>query len=160
MRIRKIVATVLAFVLLGATSAAASVNITFVNPEHYRDSDFRNAARRESVVAELSRYLERLDRRYLKPGQRVDIEVLDVRLAGAYEPWRRNFDDVRILRDTTPPRFRLRYTFRHGNKVLGKGEETLTDLSYLSNPSARASSERFAYEKVMLREWFRKRFAL
>ncbi|MCD4514314.1 DUF3016 domain-containing protein [Brucella pseudogrignonensis] len=160
MRNCKLIATVLISAVLGATGAAASVNITFVNPEHYRDSDFRSAARRESVIAELSRYLERLDRRYLKPGQRVDIEVLDMRLAGEYEPWRRNFDDVRILRDTTPPRLKLRYTFRQGNRVLAQGEETLTDLSYLSNPSARASSERFAYEKLMLREWFRKRFAL
>ncbi|MDX3925909.1 MAG: DUF3016 domain-containing protein [Shinella sp.] len=160
MRLRKMATVVLVSITLGATSASASVNITFINPEHYRDSDFRNAVRRESVIAELSHYLERLDRRYLKPGQHVDIEVFDARLAGDREPWRSNFDDVRILRDTTPPRFKIRYIFRQGSKVLAKGEETLSDLDYLSNLSASASAERFAYEKVMLRNWFRKRFAL
>lgn len=43
-------------------------------------------------------------------------------------------------------------------KVLMKGEETVTDMNYLWNPSARGSSERLAYEKDMLRDWFRDRF--
>lgn len=147
-----------AALMLGTASAVAAVNVTFVNPEQYRDDDFRNAAKRKGVIAEFTRYFERLDERYLKPGQRLDIEVLDARLAGRYEPWRRTMGDVRILRDTTPPRFEIRYTLRQGGKVIASGKETVSDMNYLSNPSARNSSERFAYEKDMLRDWFRRRF--
>ncbi len=39
-----------------------------------------------------------------------------------------------------------------------KSEETVIDMDYLRNPSARGSMERFPYEKEMLRDRFRKRF--
>ncbi len=158
MRTGRYLALSISVFLFAAAGAHAALTVTFVNPEHYRDDDFRSESKRKSIVAELTRYFATLDRRYLKDGQRLDIEVLDVRLAGQYEPWHTTFNDVRILRDTTPPRFKLRYTFRKAGKVLMKGEETVTDLNYLWNPSARGSSERLAYEKDMLRDWFRDRF--
>lgn len=144
--------------MLAANAAQAAVNMTFVKPEKFRDDDFRNRMKRDDIIAEFRKYFSKLDRHYLKPGQTLDLEVLDIRLAGRYEPWRPNFDDVRILRDITPPSFRLRYTLRQGRRVVMRGEETVTDLSYLSRSDARNSSERFAYEKSMLRDWFRKRF--
>lgn len=158
MRIAKYTVAALAALMLGAASAGAAVNVTFVKPDQYRDRDFRSASTRESIVADLTKYFEKLDHRYLKPGQRLDIEVLNARLAGQYEPWQRNFNDVRIMRDITPPRFEIRYTLRQEGKVIASGKETVSDINYLRNPSARNSSERFAYEKSMLRDWFRKRF--
>ncbi|MCY1244010.1 hypothetical protein D9M72_570590 [compost metagenome] len=84
--------------------------------------------------------------------------MLDARLTGRYEPWHTAFNDVRILRNTTPPRFKLRYTLRQAGKVLMRGEETVTDVNYLWRPSARGSSDRLGYQKDMLRDWFRARF--
>ncbi|WP_457585162.1 DUF3016 domain-containing protein [Ensifer canadensis] len=158
MRTGKYVALAITVFLLTSTGVHAALTVTFVNPEHYRDDDFRSTSKRESIIAELTRCLAMLDQRYLKDGQRLNIEVLDARLAGRYEPWHATFNDVRILRDTTPPRFKLRYTLRQDGKVLMKGEETVTDMNYLWSPKARSSSERLAYEKDMLRDWFRERF--
>ncbi|MGF6175841.1 DUF3016 domain-containing protein [Ensifer sp. 4252] len=158
MRTGKYIALTITVFLLAAAGAHAALTVTFVNPEHYRDDDFRSASKRKSIIAELTRYFATLDQRYLKEGQRLHIEVLDARLAGHYEPWRATFNDVRILRDTTPPRFKLRYTLRQAGEVLMKGEETVTDMNYLWSPNARGSSERLAYEKDMLRDWFRERF--
>ncbi|WP_454685494.1 DUF3016 domain-containing protein [Ancylobacter moscoviensis] len=153
-----ILAAGLAALTLMSAAAEASVQVTFVNPQNYNDRDFRSSGTRDGIIAEFQRYFDRLGTRYLKDGQSVRIEVLDARLAGEYEPWRPRFNDVRILRDITPPRFKLRYTLTQGKRVLVKGEETVSDINYLWNPSAQNSSERFAYEKDMLRDWFRKRF--
>lgn len=158
MRATRFAVATLAAVMFSAAGAAAAVNVTFVNPHQYRDDDFRNASKRKSVIADLTRYFERLDERYLKKGQRLEIEVLDARLAGRYEPWGGALDDVRILRDTTPPRFEIRYTLREGRKVIASGKDVVSDMNYLRNPSAWNSSERLAYEKDMLRDWFRRRF--
>lgn len=158
MRAVKCIAATMIALLIAAAGAEAAVSVTFVYPERYRDRDFRDAAKRASLTADLTRQFEKLDKRYLRSGQRLSIEVLDVRLAGQYEPWRTGFDEVRILRDVTPPRFKLRYTLRDGKRILARGEETLTDPNYLWSPAARRSGERLVYEKTLLRDWFRKRF--
>lgn len=158
MRVTKLAAATIAALMLGTAAVPAAVNVTFVNPERFPDDDFRSAVKRRGVIAEFTRYFEQLDERYLKDGQKLDIEVLNARLAGQYEPLRPTYEDVRILRDTTPPRFRIRYTLREGGKVVASGEETVSDMNYLWNPAARNSIERFPYEKDMLRGWFVKRF--
>jgi hypothetical protein len=118
MRASRIATAMLAALLLGTAGAAAAVNVTFVKPEKYRDDDFRNASKREGVIRELTRHFERLDKRYLTAGEKLEITVLDARLAGRYERWQPTFNDVRILRDTTPPRFVIRYTLRQNGKII------------------------------------------
>lgn len=159
MRPVRYIAAAAVILVLTSISAEASVRVTFVNPQKYHDEDFRSSARRDGIIAEFQKFFDRLGARYLKDGQTLTIDVLDADLAGQYEPWRREFYDVRILRDITPPRFKLRYTLKQGRTVLMSGEETVTDMNYLWNPSARYSNDRFPYEKDMLRDWFRKRFA-
>jgi hypothetical protein len=145
-------------IVLAPTAALADVKVSFVTPDRYSDRDFRNSASRDATLDEFRRYFARLGERYLKPGQSVSIEVLNIDLAGDYEPWRTRFHDVRIMRDVTPPRFKLRYALRQGGRVVLQAEESVSDMNYLMNPSARMSSERYAYEKDMLRDWFRARF--
>lgn len=157
MRIGKIAAAMLGLLVLSG-AAQAGVTVNFVAPERFSDRDFRSAGQRDGIVKEFERYLVRLGERRLKDGQTLRIDVLDIRLAGRYEPWQRHFNDVRILRDVTPPRFKVRYTLRERGKVLIAGEESVSDMGYLRRFSARNSSERFAYEKDMLRDWFRDRF--
>lgn len=98
MRASRIATAMLAALLLGTASAAAAVNVTFVKPEKYRDDDFRNASKREGVMRELTRHFERLDKRYLTAGEKLEIAVLDARLAGRYERWQPTFNDA-ALRD-------------------------------------------------------------
>lgn len=159
MRREWFVATTLIALALALISdaAQASVRVTFVRPETFRDDDFRSRAKRENAIVAFTKYFESLDRRYLTKGQQLSIEITDIRLAGQYEPWRPRYADVRILRDITPPRFSIRYRFKSGGTVV-TGEETVTDMNYLSSPGARYSGDKFAYEKEILRDWFRKRF--
>jgi hypothetical protein len=145
---------------LTVSPANAAIRVSFISPERYHDEDFRNASTREGIVLEFRKFFDRLDSQYIKTGETLDVEVLDIDLAGEYEPWRPSLNNVRILRDITPPSFKLRYTLRRGKVVLMKNEETITDMNYLSDISAHNSTERFAYEKNMLRDWFRRRFAV
>jgi hypothetical protein len=158
MRSVKLVSVFLSLLVLLSVSAHAGVSVNFVHPEKFRDEDFRRSFKRDGVIAELRKYFDRLGAIYLKKGQTLQIDVLNADLAGRYEPWNGLYD-VRVLRDVTPPSFRLRYTLRQGKKIVARGEETVTDMNYLWNLSARSSSGRFTYEKAMLRDWFRKRFA-
>lgn len=158
MRIGKFAAAALIGVLALAGAAQAGVKVNFVQPERFSDRDFRSAAERDGILKEFERHFQRLAERHLKDGQSLRIDVLDIRLAGRYEPWQRRFHDVRILRDTTPPRFKLRYALTEGGKVLVSGEENISDMTYLWNAPARHSAGRFPYEKDMLRDWFRDRF--
>lgn len=158
MRRKRIAAIALLASMLVPTIAQAAVKVTFVDPERFSDRDFKVASKRDGILRAFEQYLDRLGATYLKDGQTLNIQVLNIDLAGRYEPWQRHFNDVRIMRDITPPRFKVRYTLKEGGKVLIGGEENVTDMAYLWGQSARISNERFSYEKQMLRDWFRRRF--
>lgn len=153
--IRKIsITAALAGILLVPASSLAGVNVRFINSERYSD-----AGARDGTLAALRSHLQRLGERFLAPGQTLTVDILDVDLAGQYEPWRRNLADVRILRDVTPPRIKLRYVLTERGKRSRSGEDNLTDINYQMNPSARSSSDRLVYEKALLDDWFRRNFA-
>lgn len=156
--------TILALgVALGATEARASVNVQFVHPEHYTDSTFRNytgSLSPKMVMDEVRRELRQLGDRYLPPGQALNVEILDIQLAGYNNWWSFPGNEVRIISNAAPPpRFKLRYALKAKGKLLAASEETVTDINFLMNPSARFSSDPLVYEKTLLDAWFRARFA-
>jgi hypothetical protein len=156
---KSLVAATLVGSLLAAAPSFAGVQIRFITPERYTDAGSFGATWRDATMAEFRAYFEKLGRRFLRPGQNLIIEVLNIDLAGHYEPWRRNLSDVRIMRDVTPPSFKLRYALTEKGKPRQSGEDTLTDINYQMNASARFSSDRYAYEKALLDDWFRRTFA-
>jgi hypothetical protein len=155
-----LLAATLVFATLAPTSSFAGVNVRFIAPERFTDAGsngFRSAD--EGTLATFRAYLQRLGDRFLALGQNLTIDILDIDLAGDYEPWRGgSLGDVRIMRDITPPRFRLRYVLTEKGKRARSGEETLTDINYQMNPSGRFGSDRYGYEKALLDDWFRRMF--
>jgi Protein of unknown function (DUF3016) len=150
---------VLAFLLAAQpVFAQGAVTVRFVAPERFVDDDFRNRTKGDAVMRELDRFLQTLGRRYLRPGDVMRLDVLDVQLAGHYEPFRTRGAEIRVMRETTPPSVRLRYRLTRSGRDIAQGEETVLDLNYLSNTMARNASEWLAFEKAMLRDWFRRRF--
>ncbi|MEJ8574204.1 DUF3016 domain-containing protein [Microbaculum marinum] len=149
----------LAAAALAAGGARADVEVTFVEPALYHDRDFRDPRTRGATLKEFRVYLEKLGDAYLAPGRTLKLAILDMDLAGDFEPWRSHLNDVRIMRDITPPGFDMRYELlENGHKVL-EAEETITDTSYLANPVGAVSGRRFHYEKALLRRWFIRRFS-
>ena len=58
------------------------------------------------------------------------------------------------MRDVTPPRISLSYVLTEKGKRTRSGEETLSDINYQMNTSARLSSDRYRYENALLDNWF------
>ena len=147
-----------ALMLSPAAHAAAAVTVVFVHPERFNDDDFRyrfTPAQRAAAVAELTRHIQRAAQSLLPPGRTLQVEILDLQLAGMYNPAFGTATNVRIQSSVNPPRIVLRY--RLGGKGPARaGSATLTDVEYLANPYARSSGDRFIYEKALLDDWLRK----
>jgi hypothetical protein len=160
MMTRKAMLAALMIAGLAPAPALAGVSVRFVNPERFTDagsSGFRSAD--AGVLAELKAHLQRLGGRFLAPGQNLTIDILDIDRAGMDEPWRGGgMGDVRIMRGATPPRIRLHYLLNEKGTRARSGEETLTDINYQMNPSARFGGDRLVYEKALLDDWFRRMF--
>ncbi|HWB50594.1 MAG TPA: DUF3016 domain-containing protein [Stellaceae bacterium] len=147
---------------MGSGIAAAEVQVTFVAPEHYTDASLYNgygAAGRAPALRQIEQTLHRLGERYLRPSQRLSVDVLDVDLAGRFEPWRPQAFDVRLMREVTWPRIKLRYTLTEAGRPSRSGEEDVSDEMYLTRAGIRSSVDVMPYEKAMLERWFRARFA-
>lgn len=149
----------IAALVLAAAAPAASAEVTVEARPSGEASPlvWRSANERQALFAHLARTLTRLGRRDLPEGRSLEIRILDVRPAGRFEPWRPGADSVRILRDTTPPSVRLSYRLVEGRRTLTAGEETVSDINYLWDPSARSSLGSFPYETELVRDWFRDR---
>jgi hypothetical protein len=134
-----------------------------VEPEHYRDlkrhDSTYNDRQREHILNRLRAHLERLGAKHLSDNQSVAIEVLDIDLAGRYEPFLFGTNDGRLADRVTWPSMTMRYTFIEDGREVISAEERVADLSYLDQPtSLRYSTDALRYEKRMLDEWFVKRF--
>jgi hypothetical protein len=99
-----------------------------------------------------------LGRTHLRANETLEIEVLDVDLAGRFEGWRPFAYNTRIVRDITWPRIKVRYALRQDDRMLSSGEESITGMNYLMRATAPNYSDPLRYEKAMLDDWFRARF--
>ena len=142
------------------TPVESSVSVTYVNPEQFTESRMygrQDQFNRIDYLAQLKAYLIKQGQAVLKPGQSLHVNITDIQLAGAYEPWRGpRWDYVRIMRDIYPPRIDLDFKLvdQDGN-VLREGKRALRDLDYLhSNVSvAAAAGAPLYYDKALLRRW-------
>jgi len=107
----------------------------------------------------LGDYLRRRAERLLPAGQRLDVSIDDIRLAGAFEPWRGpNMQDVRILKDLYPPRIDLHFRLLDANgATLREGSAKLRDLAYLQHALPN-DNDPLRYDKRLLGEWLDSEF--
>jgi len=140
--------------------AESSVSVTFVNPEQFTENRLygrQDRFNRIDYLAQLKAYLIKQGQAVLKPGQSLHVNITDIQLAGAYEPWHGpRWDYVRIMRDIYPPRIDLdfRLVDQDGN-VLREGKRVLRNIDYLhsgvSLPAATGAT--LYYDKALLRRW-------
>ena len=144
-----------------SVTARAEVVVTFDHPETWTDAALygeRDSRVRQPAMDGIRQHLERLGARYLRPGQTLKVEVLDVDLAGRFEPLRPFASDVRIMLPVTWPRIKVRYVLEEGGTVRSTATETIVDQNYLSQVGGYLPSDSLRYEKTMLDDWFRARF--
>lgn len=152
-------AAVLAAPLALSATAQAAVEVTYVNPEKFVDASprgVRGAKADGRVLVELRQFLEKQGQRYLKPGQTLKLDVLDVDLAGRVEF---GAYDIRLVREIDWPSIKLRYALTENGATVASGEEQISDLDYLRGINvAFGGNDTLKYEKAMMREWLHKRF--
>jgi Protein of unknown function (DUF3016) len=144
------------------TAAKAETIVTFVHPERFTDASpdgIRPADDRTPALQAMRREFERLGQR-LPPGQVLRIEVLDVDLAGIFEPWRLQAPTTRFVNSATWPRVRLRYVLERPGQPPLQGEEDVKDMSYLRHSTSVLSVGPLRYEEAMLYDWFNQRFGM
>lgn len=136
------------------------VSVRWEDPAKFSELRFsgnRWEARRGNWVEQLAEHLRTSAERRLSPGQRLEVDITDIRRAGAFEPWHGpNLDDVRIIRDFYPPRMTL--TFRHTDaqgRVIGEGERTLRDTGFMMGADSTTNNDVLRFEKRMIDRWLR-----
>ncbi|HCN47458.1 MAG TPA: DUF3016 domain-containing protein [Pseudomonas sp.] len=142
-----------------AQAATATVEVTYIHPEKFRDASLRgNGYARgadEQVLKQLRIYLQSLGKRYLKEGQSLHIDIRDIDLAGRYEPWQTQANSVRFMRDITWPSIDLHYRLEQQGQVLKQGDQRVDDKFYLQRPGRLGNNDSLYSEKAMLNDWFR-----
>lgn len=143
-----------------AGPATAEVGVRYMAPERFTDAEDRwgSGPSLRITLAEMTRILEELGDRRLGAGERLDITVLDIDLAGYERPGFGTPNGVRVVQDSTPPRIRLAYVLRRGNRVIASGEDTVTDINFMLTANPRLSTGGLYYERAVLRDWFARRF--
>jgi hypothetical protein len=142
--------------------ARAGIEVSFVNPGGFTDAGLQGESRVGAdapALRGLREHLERLGGR-LPPGRTLRIEILDVDLAGRYEPWRAQAQTVRFMTETTWPRIRLRFRYGQGDQAMATGEEVVADPAYLTRSRQADRSDPLWYERTMLTDWFERRFGI
>jgi hypothetical protein len=142
-------------------TTGAEVLVTFDHPEAYTDAALygdRGSQPRAPAIDGIRQHLQRLGARYLRPGQTLRVEVLDVDLAGRFEPLRPFAADVRIMRQVTWPAIKVRCTLEENGVPRTTVAETIIDQNYLGHAMVYTANDPLRYEKTMLDAWFRSRF--
>lgn len=150
--------------LAGVVSAEpiSAVEVEFLHADKFTDfsdSYYAQERGRAALVRELTQFIERKAERRLAPGERLEVVITDIDMAGEFEPWRGpSAQDIRIVKDLYPPRIDL--TFRVTNavgEVIFEGERKLRDLGFMYTVRP-TNSDTLRYEKELIDRWLSREF--
>ena len=146
----------------GPLFAAGTITVDYVQPEKFTDvkeRQFKTSPDKNAHLKNLKSWLEKEGAKHLADGQTLRLKILDIDLAGDFEPWNGpEFQDVRVLKDIYPPRIKLQFTLQdRDGKALGEGERELRNLAYLMESSF-ASRNALEHDERLLKDWLRKEF--
>ncbi|HEX4912198.1 MAG TPA: DUF3016 domain-containing protein [Permianibacter sp.] len=158
----RLLATMLLAGFTGPVLAAGTITVDYVQPEKFTDvkeRQFKTSPDKNAHLKNLKSWLEKEGVQQLADGQTLRLKILDIDLAGDFEPWNGpEFQDVRVLKDIYPPRIKLQFTLQdRDGKVLGEGERELRNLSYLMESSF-ANRNALEHDERLLKDWLRKEF--
>jgi hypothetical protein len=146
-----------------ALPGAGPVDVHWIDPAQFTELRYsfnRHEAARGDWVVQLAEYIRDRAAQQLPPGERLDVEILDIERAGEYEYFFGPATDIRVMRDIYPPRMRLhvRRTGADG-RVIEEGERRISDIAYLTGPQPLSNTDPLRYEKRMIDRWVRRELA-
>ena len=114
---------------------------------------------RDSNLEQLKDYLVDRANVYIPEGQKLEVTITDVDLAGEVEPWRGpRFQDTRIVKDIYSPRIDLSFKLTDASgAVLKQGTRQLRDLTFNMKIYTNRNDSR-VYEKGLIDDWMRNEF--
>ena len=140
--------------LLPCWAAAGEIAVRFTDSQRYTDIGFGDAARQRNLQT-LEEHMMAWGTR-LPNSQRLDIEVLDVDLAGMERPWGAE-PFVRVIKGRVDgPRMHLRWTLSEAGQVLAKGDDHLNDLAYAHRLPLGNRHAPLYHDCRMLDDWLRR----
>jgi len=148
-----------AVTVLTALPLHAAVTVSYGDPDRFTDAGDSNNDPRQ-IMLTLERHLKELGDRYLPPQSNLKIEVLDLDRAG--RPRMNLPTEIRIVNGKVDmPCIELNYTLEVDSKVAQPRHERVCDPNFLQPMDSSKYSEHdpLVYEKRMLEQWFRERFA-
>lgn len=135
------------------------VEVQFEEPNQFTDiqRSYNTMEADESYLKDLREYIEQAASSRLQAGQRLQVTITNVDMAGDFEPERGpELHDVRIVRSIYPPRIDLRYTLTDSaGSVISQGERQLRDLAFeYKLPPATWRDDPLRHEKMLLQDFF------
>ena len=149
---------VTAALMLVALPLQAAVTVSYGDPDRFTDAGDRNNDPRD-VMRSLEQHLKALGDRYLPSESTLKIQVLDLDRAG--HTVRNLPTEIRIISGRADmPCIDLSYTLETAGKAPLSRSERVCDPDYLRPLEFQSDShDPLVYEKRMLDQWFRNRFA-
>lgn len=164
MKKSRFLAAVFAALLASAAFAAdkkpSNVTVTYQEPDKFTDvrSDVGGGTE-ERYLDELSAHLQKTAGRYLKDGQKLEVTITDIDLAGDFFPTRADLSHVRIVKEIHIPKVALSFKLTDASgQVLKEGERRLSDMNFMNNIGLVDRNLPLFYDKALLTNWVEKEF--
>jgi hypothetical protein len=147
----------------GALPVEGPVDVRWRDPESFseiRYSHNKTESRRGDWVETLAEYTRSRAQARLTPGERLEVEFVDIERAGDFEPWRGiTFQDTRFIREIYPPRIVLNFKRTDANgAVLAEGERKLLDAMFMGSVN-HTNTDVLRYEKRLIDQWIAREVA-
>ncbi len=153
-------AVLAAGVLTSAADQQSNVAVSFHESDKFTDARAHfGGGTDKGYLKMLSSHIEKEAGRRLAPGQKLEVIVSDVDLAGDYLPSGSTSQDVRVIREIYIPRIRLSFKLldEHG-KVINEGERRLSDMDFMNDLRLAGRNDPLFYDKNLLSDWINKEF--
>jgi len=154
-----VLASVMSFILVAPLATAATAEVTWTEPDKYRDirpGEENRKRFQERVFKNLEEHFSELAAK-LPADQVLKINVTNLDLAGDVRVGMR---EIRVVKDLYFPRMDFSYQLLNADQLVVKEEQVdLKDMSFLMGSNMRYRNDSFGYEKKMLDDWFNDIFA-
>lgn len=139
---------------------AASSEVTWTNPNNYRDIQPSNESRkhyRERIFKNFEKHFAKLAEN-LPEQQTLKLDVTDVDLAG--DTLAGGIERLRIIKEIYSPRMKFSYQLLDKNdNIIKSADVALKDMSFMTGSNLKYRQKSLGYEKKMLDDWFFETFS-
>lgn len=154
------IAALLAVSAFAVDKKESNVTVSYQDPDKFTDARSSwGTDTDKGYLEDLSSHIQKTAGRTLPAGQKLEVTIKDIDLAGEFLPTRPELNTVRIVKEIYTPKISLTFKLTDANgTVIKEGERRLTDLNFMSNISLIDRNQPLYHDKAMLTEWIRTEF--